>query len=148
MKKKMSTTTSLECSIRFDSAESAKEQLDIFQKVSKDGVDCLGTRTDGFEFGETGDDCTIMLFAQVRGVPSPHDIINYFWNWIAHPERVERLNVSVDNLENGSYGILDSSELSRFTERWIPAVDVTEVLRQNCGDLVEANGILSKMLYK
>lgn len=144
----MSTTTSLECLIRFDSSESAKEQLDIFQNIPEDRHDCLGTRIDGFEFGDTGDDRTIMLFVQVRGEPQSHDLMNYFWSWIIHPGQVERLDVSVDNLENGSYGVLESSESSQFTERWIPTGDVMEVIRQNSGDFGEVYEILNAMLYK
>lgn len=144
----MRTTTSLECLIRFDNAESAKEQLDIFQNIPEDRHDCPGVMIDGFEFGETRDDKTIMLFVQVRGEPQSHDLMNYFWSWIVQPEHVEKLSVSVDNLENGSYGVLESSESSQFTDRWIPTGDVTEVIRQNSGDFGEIYEILNAMLYK
>lgn len=127
----MSTTTSLECRIKFDSHESMEEQEKIFSSIPEDLHDCMGTLANCFGIYTEYEKNILSFSVSVSGKPKPHDIINYFWRLIKKPEHVELLDIMVENLENGRYGILSASDSSRFTERWIPTVEVFDVIRRN-----------------
>ena len=138
----MSSETSLECSMKFDSVESAEEQLKIFRKISRDTNGLL--KLDNVLSEEDGEHVTII--AKTSGTPESHKIMHHLWRLIKHPEHVDEMSVLIENLEYGAYRFLSAHDEDQFMERQLKTEDVLEVVRRNNGDLWNAHYELGRLL--
>lgn len=123
-----------------------EEQEKILNSIPEDFHDCMGTWVNCFDIYTEHEKNILSFSVSVRGEPQPHDIINYFWRLIKNPEHVELLDIMVENLENGSYGILSASDSSQFTDRWVPTGEVLDVIRRNPDDWDRIYSTLNDLL--
>ena len=137
----MSSETSLECSMKFDSVESAEEQLKIFRKISHDKNGLL--KLDNVLSEEDGEHVTII--AKTSETPESHKIMHHLWRLIKHPEHVDEISVLIESLEYG-YRFLSAHDEDQFMERSLKTEDVLEVVRRNNGDLWNAHYELRRLL--